>query len=56
MKKTTAELKQEIDRIEARLSPENLFWDGERDRGEALAEGRKLNARLAEIRAELAGR
>ena len=53
MKKTAAELKQEIENIESRLSPERLFWDGERDRGEAMAEGRRLNARLREMEAEL---
>lgn len=46
MKKTTAELEQEIENIESRLSPERLFWDGERDRGEAMAEATGVNALL----------
>ncbi len=48
-----AELNEEIDWIEHRLSPENLFWDGERDRNEAMAEGKKLRAKLESLRAKL---
>lgn len=47
------EINKEIDWTECRLSPENLFWDGERDRGEAMAEGKKLRAKLVKLRAEL---
>ena len=47
------QIKLEIDFAEAGLEPERLYWDGERDRGQAMAEGAKLRAKLVKLRAEL---
>lgn len=54
MENTIAEIQTQIDRKEAALEPERLFWDGERDRGEAMREGAKLRAELAVLRQKLA--
>jgi hypothetical protein len=52
-RRSRAEIQAEIDRVESQLSPENLFWDGERPRGQALKAGRALNRRLRELEQEL---
>ena len=44
----------DMQRVESALSPENLFWDGERPRGQAKAAERVLTRRLAELESELA--
>jgi len=55
VKRHPAAIQAEIDSVENQLSPENLFWDGERPRGQALAAGRVLNRRLKALEAELRG-
>jgi hypothetical protein len=52
-KRSAQEIQAEIDSVESQLSPENLFWDGERPRGQALAAGRALNRRLRALEQEL---
>ena len=42
--KTKQELLLELRRIELNLSPENLYWDGERPKAQARAAERKLLA------------
>jgi hypothetical protein len=44
----------DMQRVESALSPENLFWDGERPRSQAKAAERVLTRRLAELESELA--
>ncbi|HET6416713.1 MAG TPA: hypothetical protein VFG22_10500 [Polyangiales bacterium] len=53
VKRSKEAIEADIDSVESQLSPENLFWDGERPRGEALAAGRILNRRLRALEAEL---
>jgi hypothetical protein len=54
-KRSRAEIEQEIQAVDSKLSPENLFWDGERPRGQALAAARVLNRRMRELETELKG-
>ena len=52
-KRHPAAIQAEIDSVENQLSPENLFWDGERPRGQAMAASRVLNRRLKALEQEL---
>jgi len=52
-KRSAQEIQAEIDSVESQLSPENLFWDGERPRGQAMAASRVLNRRLKALEQEL---
>jgi hypothetical protein len=51
--RSEADLLAALRRIEGDLSPENLYWDGERPRAEARAAERRLNAERKSLVAEL---
>lgn len=44
---------QDLRRVESRLSPENLSWDGERSASQVRAAARRLNAEKRRLLAEL---
>jgi hypothetical protein len=52
-KRLDALIIQDLRRVESRLSPENLHWDGERSPAQARAAERRLNAEKRALLAEL---
>lgn len=52
-KRPEAEVLKDIHRCYSSLSPENLFWDGERPVAQARAAERRLNAELKSLFVEL---
>ena len=52
-KRTDAEIIFDLREVESRLSPERLFWDGERNRADARREERTLRAEEKRLLHEL---